>query len=230
MAWQPPKGMDEYLKPTELCDSDNARLQSKAKEIVKDAETPKDASLKVFYFVRDEIPWMSGAHDVRASSVVKRKKGHCCNKTNLQVALLRAVSIPARYHQKKVKREWFKGVSPSFLYNRHPEIIPFCSYCECYLSERWVACDSVLDKPLYEAMLRAGLVTEKQIPTIDWDGERDLVVRTPWITENVGTFASFDSVLREAKKESFRPRIPARLFGWFVVLLSNQHIDKIRKH
>jgi hypothetical protein len=37
MAWQPPEGMDEYLKPTEFCDSDNEEIKKKARDLVKDA-------------------------------------------------------------------------------------------------------------------------------------------------------------------------------------------------
>lgn len=231
MSWQAPEGMDEYLKATELCDCDNVDLERMAKEIIKGAETPKEAALKIFYFVRDEIPWMSRIQsDVKASIIVEKRKGQCCNKTNLQVALLRAVGIPARHHQVKVKKEWHKGVIPSSGYNRLPEILPFCSYCECYLSEKWVACESCLDKALYEAMLKEGLVTPEQIPTIDWDGEKDLVVRTPWVTESVGTFASFDDGLRGARKEVERliPRVYRPLTGFFFARI-NRQVDALRK-
>jgi len=229
MAWQAPEEMDEYLKPTELCDCDNVELQRKAKEIIKDAGTPKEAALKIFYFVRDEIPWMLDAWDVKASRTLKKGEGICSNKVNLQVALLRAVSIPARYHQSKVKKEGLKGVISSFIYNRLPEILEYSPHCECYLSEKWVACESIFDKALFEAMLKKGLVTKEQIPMIDWDGERDLVVMTPWITESVGTFSSMDDVFRKAEKETKRPRVLVQLFGWFFMSRSNRHTDALRK-
>ena len=40
MAWQAPEGMDEYQKPTELCDCDNERVKDKAHGLIKGAETP----------------------------------------------------------------------------------------------------------------------------------------------------------------------------------------------
>ena len=55
MTWQSPEGMDEYLRPTKLCDCDDAKLTEKAKGIIKGAETPKEAALKVFYFTRNEL-------------------------------------------------------------------------------------------------------------------------------------------------------------------------------
>ena len=233
MIWQPPEGMDEYLKPTELCDCDNVDLQRKAKEIIKDAGTPKEAAVKIFYFVRDEIPWMPGFSTVKASSILKKKKGQCCNKTNLQVALLRAVGIPARYHQVRVKKEWHKALTlgmPSSAFNRLPEVLPFCSYCECYLADKWVACESVEDKALYEAALKEGSVTREQVPTIDWDGEKDLVVRNPWIAEDVGVFPSFDDGLRKADKEVERltPKVFRPLLGLFYGRISRR-IDAFRK-
>ena len=229
MSWQAPEGMDEYLKATELCDCDNIELQSKTKDIITGAETPKEAALKLFSFVRDGIPWSLDHCDTKASATLKKGWGDCANKTNLQVALLRAVVIPARYHQGKIKREWMKGVVSEFMYNRIPEIIWFHPWCECYLAEKWIACDSIFDKPLFEAMLKAGLVTEKQIPTIDWDGDSDLIVMKPWRTEDVGSFPSLDDVFRKAEKEIKRPRVPATLCGWFFMFLSNRHTDRLRK-
>jgi hypothetical protein len=41
MSWQAPEGMDEYLKPTGLCDCDNTELQRKAKESIKEPRRQK---------------------------------------------------------------------------------------------------------------------------------------------------------------------------------------------
>ena len=90
--------MDECLKPTMLCDFDNAKVRDKAREIIKGVNTPKDMALKVFYFVRDEITFGLDYFDSKASHTLDKKKGFCFTKANLQVALLRAVGIPARYH------------------------------------------------------------------------------------------------------------------------------------
>ena len=68
MAWQPPEGMDEYLKPTKLCDHDNDELQRKAERIIKGAEIPKEAALRIFCFVRDEIRFGMDYPDAKASN------------------------------------------------------------------------------------------------------------------------------------------------------------------
>jgi len=229
MAWQPPEGMDEYLKPTKLCDCDNDVLRTRAKEIIKDAETPKDAALKIFSFVRDGVLYMMSPLDTKASRTLKKGNGVGVNKTNVQVALLRAVGIPARYHHFNVKTEWHKGIVSGFMCNRIPDIAWWPAWCECYLGEKWVACHSLFDKALFEAMLKKGLVTREQIPTIDWDGDNDLILLKHWITEDKGIFPSLDDVFRKAQKETQRPVVLAKLFGWFVRSLSNRHTDKIRK-
>ena len=77
MEWQSPEGMDEYLKSTKLCDCDNEKLKGQAKEIIKGAETPKEAALKVFYFTRNEILFGLDYPDVKASHTLKKGTGFC---------------------------------------------------------------------------------------------------------------------------------------------------------
>ncbi|MGD8342771.1 MAG: hypothetical protein PVI38_19085 [Desulfobacterales bacterium] len=52
MSWQSPEGMKNYLKPTKLCDCENEKLKGKAKEIIKGADTPKEAALKIFHYLK----------------------------------------------------------------------------------------------------------------------------------------------------------------------------------
>ena len=94
MVWQAPEGMDEYLKPTELCDSDSEEIKKKAGDIIKDAKTPKEAAMKIFLFVRDEIAYGMDIVDARASRTLKKGMGACLQKPTLQIALLRAVGNP----------------------------------------------------------------------------------------------------------------------------------------
>ena len=71
MTWQPPEGMDEYLEPTELCDSDNEEVKKKAQELTKDAANPKQAAIRIFHFVRDQIPFGTDRSDTRASDTLR---------------------------------------------------------------------------------------------------------------------------------------------------------------
>lgn len=226
MEWQPPKGMAEYLGETELCDTDNAEITKKAEEIVKDAKTPKEAALGIFSFVRDHILFGMDNCDVRASDTLKKRMGHCITKTTLQVALLRAAGIPARYHQVVLRKDCLKGIISPLLHGRLPDKIWFHPWCECYLSEKWVSCDSLFDRALYDAITRKGIISKEQIPTIDWDGENDLNTMNAWMLEDTGTFHSLDDVFRQAQKEVLPPKIITRiLFGF-----SNRYTDRLRKH
>jgi len=56
MSWESPEGMEEYLRSTNLCDSENEKLKGKAKEIIKRADTPKEAALKIFILQGKKYP------------------------------------------------------------------------------------------------------------------------------------------------------------------------------
>ena len=227
MSWQPPKGMDEYLKPTELCDCDNVELQQKAKEIIKGAETPKEAALRIFYFVREEIPFSMDYADAKASRTLKKGTGFCFTKTNLHIALLRAIGIPARCHYAHLNKELLKDIAPRFMYNRMPFITH--PWPECYLSEKWIACEALQDEEFYKACLRMGNITKEEVPPIDWNGETNLICSKPWIIKDVGTFPSIDDVLIEGRRIG-EPLPPTnKLFGWFGLFLINRRINEIRK-
>jgi len=227
MSWQPQKGMDEYLKPTELCDCDNVELQQKAKEIIKGSETPKEAALRIFYFVREEIPFSMDYADAKASRTLKKGTGFCFTKTNLHIALLRAIGIPARCHYVHLNKELLKDIAPRFMYNRMPFITH--PWPECYLSEKWIACEELLDEEFYKAGLRMGNITKEEIPPIDWKGETNLIWSNPWIIKDVGTFPSIDDVLIEGQRRG-EPLPPTnKLFGWFGLFLINRRINEIRK-
>ena len=230
MTWQSPEGMDEYLRPTKLCDCDDAKLMEKAKEIIKGAETPKEAALKVFYFTRNEIYFGLDYPDAKASHTLKKGLGFCVTKTNLQIALLRAVGVPARCHYVHLTKESLKGFIPRFMYNKLPTAIVH-PWCECYLSGNWVACEALFDEAFYKGVLREGFFTKEQIPTIDWDGETDLISVKSLIVKDVDIFPSWDEGMMEAQKRGEWDSLPPsnRFYGWFLFFLANRRIKEIRK-
>jgi hypothetical protein len=230
MMWQSPEGMDEYLRSTKLCDCDNVNLMEKAKEIIKGAETPKEAALKIFYFTRDKIYFGLDYPDAKASHTLKKGVGNCVTKTNLQMGLLRAVGVPARCHYVHLTKESLKGIAPRFMYNKLPAAIVH-PWCECYLAGNWVVCEALFDEAFYKGELREGFFTKEQIPTIDWDGETDLIVVKSLIVKDVGTFSSWDEGMMEAQKRGERDSLPPsnRFYGWFIFFIANRNINKIRK-
>lgn len=226
MKWQRLEGMDEYLKATRFCDCDNVNLQEKAKQITNAAETPKEAALKIFYFVRDGILYGGDHPDVKASHTLRKGKGLCITKTNLQMALLRAVGIPARCHYVHLPKEVVKSLTLGFIYKRLPAAIGH-SWCECYISGEWIACEALFDKALYNGALRKGAITKRDMPTIDWDGETDLVLTKELILKDVGVFPSWDEAIRAVEEEALPIR--NRLLGWLAFLVGDWRANRIRR-
>lgn len=228
MAWEPPEGMDEYLRATELCDCDNTELQHNAREIAGDADTAKEAAKRIFYFVRDEVPFGLDFADAKASHTLRKRIGFCMTKTNLQIALLRAVGIPARCHYSLVPKSLSKHIIPKLMYNSMPMAVGH-PWCECYLSGRWISCEALADKPYHEGRLKFGAFTREEMPTIDWDGEVDLILYKPWLLEYVGVFPSWDDALMQAgKRREGRPP-KNRLLGCLGFWLMNRRISQFRQ-
>jgi hypothetical protein len=225
MKFQVPEGLEDYISPTDFCDCDNVEIRQKAEELTRDASSPKEAAMRIFNYVRDKIIFAIGRTDLKASKTLKDRKGYCVTKTNLQIALLRAAGIPARYHQVVLDRKVLKGLVSDSFYNKLEGNIWFHPWCECYLSGKWIACDLYLDKDTYNAVIKHGIVSKEQMPSIDWDGENDLIIATPWILEDVGLHSSFDEV---AKKVMAENKIPGLIMS-LAFMLSNRYTSKLRK-
>ncbi len=223
---------NQYLKSTELCDSCHPDILKKVKEIKGDTKSQQEIALKIFYFVRDEIVFSINDSKSKASQTLRRKTGECGTKTNLHVALLRASGIPARFHLSKCKSESLKGIIPSWLYDRMPKVASHF-WPEVYLSGKWIACEGLLDKKLYDGLLKRDLLKKDLIPTINWDGENSLIILKPWLVEDNGTTASYESIYamldKRRKEEGMPPRIVDRLFGWIIYSSFKRHTDGIRK-
>lgn len=223
---------NQYLKPTELCDWDNPDIMRKAREIKRESQSQKETALNIFFFVRDEIAFSINNARSKASQTLRRGGGECGTKTNLHVALLRASGIPARFHLSKCRSEALKGIIPDWLFSRMPTVASHF-WPEVYLSGKWVACEGLLDRELYNGLLERELLDRNLIPTIDWNGETSLIILKPWIVEDRGTTLSYEYIYemldRTRKEEGMPPRIVDRLFGWIIYSFFKRHTDRIRK-
>ncbi len=218
-----------YLEPTELCDCEHAGLKAQASEVVGGAETPGEAAQRIFCFVRDTIPFNATLNIYqKASQTLEKTVVDYCNKVNVQVALLRAAGVPARCHLVRVENEVLKPFLPRFLYDRLPSPVGHF-WCECSLAGKWVACEALFDRPLYQGMLAAGLVAQAQVPTVDWDGESDLILFRPWIVQDAGPYPSYDELVKLAGEEGMPPKILCQLFDWLPALFSHRRTERIRR-
>jgi len=215
--------MSIFLHPTYFCDCEHQTIIDLAHELTKGCETDKDKALKIFHFVRDEIPFMLD-YIVKASETLERRYGFCVTKATLQIALLRASGIPARYRHAHLKKECLKGVIARGAFNGTPNIITFHPWAECYLNDKWISCDTLFDEKLVKTIYKKGIHSKEEIPTIEWDGETDLNTMTAWMVKDKGSHASLDDLFREVQKYLNPEKFPIEIKNY-----SNNYTEKLRK-
>jgi len=222
--------MAKYLEETKLCDWRNPELQAKVMEVTAGADTFKEKAVRIFYYVRDSIRFSLAYSRSKASQTLKKGYGECGTKTNLQVGMLRAVGIAARYRWVEAESVILEHLVEGFVYKQMPPKVSHF-WCECFLDGKWISCEALLDRALYEGMLQAGLITEEEIATIDWDGERDLVLLRRWITKERGVLASYDDVVKvlQASEEGMPPIWLERVIAPVFYRLNLRHTEKIRR-
>ena len=97
--------LSQYLKPTRLCDFDRApEIRDTAQRLTAKLNDKREVLNCVYQFVR-RLPYGLEDWDVRASETLRKGWGMCSGKTNLLVAMLRSLGIPARYRIYKIRTE-----------------------------------------------------------------------------------------------------------------------------
>jgi len=212
--------VEQYLKPTPIIDCDHETVKEKASDVTKREERIIEKAISLFYFVRDEIRFALEEHSP-ASETLKRGTGQCVTKSSLQIALLRAAGIPARYHLVDLISDCLKGIISQEAYEGFGGVITDHPWCECHLSNKWISCDTLFDEPLYEAGLRKGVISKADIPTIDWDGENDVNTMTTWIVKDKGRSPNRDDRWDNERKEMGSL--------WPILRESNKFTEQLRK-
>jgi hypothetical protein len=168
-------GLDSYLLPTELCDFDrDPSIPRKAAELARGCGHERDRFHRVYRFVK-ELPYGLEDWDVKASDTLKKGWGMCCGKTNLLVALSRALLIPARYKVFRIKAEGRllaqvieqdRGLAG--LLGDLPREQDHLE-CEAYLDGDWHIYDPSRDSALENGLRRLGIPLERE-PVVGDDG------------------------------------------------------------
>ncbi|MFT6965382.1 MAG: transglutaminase-like putative cysteine protease [Marivirga sp.] len=98
----------QYLKSSYFFDLDSPQVQSLIKDFKESDLSEKDKAIGLYLKVRDG--WRYNPHTISfkpkalvASTIYRKKDGHCIDKSVLLIAGLRALKIPARLHLAKVK-------------------------------------------------------------------------------------------------------------------------------
>lgn len=203
-------------------------------------EATEAAARAIYEFCRDEIVfgYNSDADNMPASRVLAEGLGHCNTKTNLLMALYRAVGIPCRLHGATIHKRLQKGALTPFVYFMAPAEIVH-TWTEALLHGRWVRLEGlILDQSYLHSVQRqfpacdhpflgyAVATRNLQAPQVEWTG-KDTFIQAEGIARD---FAQFDT------PDEFYARHPTNLSGirgWlyrhvFYKRL-NRNIERIRR-
>jgi transglutaminase-like putative cysteine protease len=159
--------LEEYLQPSALCDFDRSpRIRTKARELTKDCHTRKQKFQRLFDYVK-ELPYGLEDWDVTASETLAKGWGMCSGKSNLLVALLRSLGIPARYRIYRIRAEvnlWIEVTAESALSQRMGAAPSQQDHVDCEVRlGKWHPCDPARDTPLERGMKALDLPLEREI-------------------------------------------------------------------
>lgn len=166
--------IEEYLQATGLCDFDiGAAVRDRASRLAQGCTDSRQRFQRVHDFVR-ELPYGLEDWDVKASDTLAKGWGMCCGKTNLLVAMSRALSIPARYRIFKIKaeRRLLKQVmeqnkSVAAQFGNLPPVQDHVQ-CEVYLGG-WRVYDPSRDSAFENGLRKLGIPLER-VPVVDAQG------------------------------------------------------------
>jgi len=157
---------EEYLQPSQLCDFDRQpEIGAKALELTTGCRNREEMFQRIFTFVK-ELPYSLEDWDVAASETLAKGWGMCAGKTNLLVALLRSVGIPARYRVFGIRAEvrlWQWITEDEELARRLGAATTEQDHvdCEVWLGG-WRACDPSRDTPLECGLVALGIPLERE--------------------------------------------------------------------
>jgi transglutaminase-like putative cysteine protease len=224
--------LEPYLQETPACNYSHPAIQEIVHAVTDGCVDDTDQARRIFYYVRDSTRFalLGSGFDITASKTARMGYGDCGSKTNLHLALLRAAGIPARARGILAEFAALKGIVPGFLTAMSERFYPedFHFWPECYLGGRWISCEALLDQPLYEGALRQGLFTQAQIPSIDWDGQADLILLGPWRVEDRGHRASIDEWMAEFQERMRTPAFVDWLMDRLLAPLCRRQSDRVR--
>ena len=161
--------MEVYLRPTFAIDSDHERIVETAEKLTVSCSSDEEKAVKLFYFVRDSIPYnvymiSVFIEDFKASRIIEWGKGYCVQKAVLLTALGRASGVPSRLVFAKIKNHRV----PAHVFEKlRTNVFPRHGYNQFYLNERWVSAAATFDRTLCE---------KNGLPTVEFDGKKDAIL------------------------------------------------------
>ena len=91
---------NDYLKSTQNCPVNNAKIKTLVKSLTKGLTTELDKARAIFHYVRDNVvyDYYSGTQK-GALGTLKSKSANCVDHSHLLVAMFRTAGLKARYVQ-----------------------------------------------------------------------------------------------------------------------------------
>lgn len=154
-----------YLHPSDLCDFEQSpEMRVKALALAAGSRNRREEFERIFAFVK-ELPYGLEDWDLKASDVLKKGWGMCSGKSNLLVALLRSVGIPARYRVYQIKADnaiWDRMGGGKPKARRLRELGEERDHvdCEVWLG-KWVDRDPGRDTAMEKGILKLGGTLER---------------------------------------------------------------------
>ncbi|MDD4333475.1 MAG: transglutaminase-like domain-containing protein [Patescibacteria group bacterium] len=212
------QNLENFLKPSHYCDCDSENIINKAKEITANCKTNRDRAVKIFYWVRDNIPYTFGRWDKKASVILNEKKGMCTSKAVLLVSLLRAVGIPAGFGVLEVKGREYLGVIALSIFTKVIKKTSIHIYGGAFLNGKWVKIDPSADYLLSAKTSYFNPTTQ----LVDWDGRADAM-------ENLDKNHILKDSFPLSDINNFLQKKPKTATG-FVVKAGNLYLDFLRQN
>jgi hypothetical protein len=217
--WSVPEGVDEYLDPTKLIDSNYKSIEDTALKLVDCSSSEHEAIVNILCFVRDFIKSkpVDNLLEAKASKTLNVMSGSGIAKSILVAALSRAVSIPSRIHFVRISIKEFEDlISGEKLDLPKTKSSITLSWPEFYIEEKWIQCSKIFRSDIeltkiHERFIELGI---KQV-----DQELDL---NKWARINtskfddLGIFAAPYEFLSSTQFSVSPPEIERRLFGEFI--------------
>ena len=139
-----------YLRPTYYIDSDSSEVIDFVHSAVDNINDTTDKMIHLYYVIRDFIIYdfysiQMDHNALKASSVLKVKRGFCVPKAILLAAVARAIGVPSRLGFADVRNHFS---SDKILKIMETDIFVFHGYVELFLHNNWVKATPAFNQSL----------------------------------------------------------------------------------
>lgn len=194
------------LTPTFFIDSDNPAVIEQARTIVAPAVSALERAVKIYYWVRDRIPYNPyrttfERENYRASFVLRQGDGFCVQKAILTAALSRAVGVPCRLRFATVRNHL---ITRRLREAMKTDLFVYHGLVDFHLEDRWVKATPAFNLSLCEKFGTLPLEFNGRDDSIlhpfDREGNRHM--------EYIHDFGAFDDLPFEQMLDEYRRCYP----------------------